>query len=114
MNGDAFQSEMDRMWTSLNNEALRLKDSFSALDRLKRWYERLDNGARAKANDGITRWLLSDVEAKRFDAVALVREFRITQAVPALMELSQRLELESTPGAPFERDKVDALVGELR
>jgi len=113
MNSEAFQTEMDRMWSSLNDEALRLKDSFSALDRLKGWYQRLDDGDREQANCGIARWLRSETEAKRFDAVALVREFRISQAIPALRDLSERLAFQSTPGAPFEREKVDALLVEL-
>jgi hypothetical protein len=92
---------------------IRLKDSFSALDRLKGWYQRLDDRDRAQANRVIADWLLSETEAKRFDAVALVRGFRITEAVPALRELSQRLALQSTPGAPFEREKVDTLLAEF-
>jgi hypothetical protein len=113
MNVDELRAAMDRMWEEVNAEAERMKDSFLALDRLHSWYQRLDQHARAKADEVLAEWLLSDVEAKRFDAVALVREFRIQRALSALQELSRRLGSSEQPSAPFEREKVDGLIAEL-
>lgn len=68
------------------------------------WYRRLDEEHRLLADVVIADWLLSDSEAKRFDAVGMVREFRIKQAVTALSDLARRLACESYPAARFERE----------
>ncbi len=113
MTYEDFRPRMDEFWDQANREAARLKDSYVALDRLQNWYQRLGSRERALANRVLSEWLLSEVEAKRFDAVAMVREFRLMSALDALRQLSSRLGESKAPGARFEREKVDGLIEDL-
>ena len=54
-----------------------------------------------------------DETVNRFDTLALVREFRITVALPALRVLAGWLEPQHSPGAPYEWAKVNRLIGVL-
>jgi hypothetical protein len=110
---EEFRRELDAFWGRVDREALELKDSYRALDRLHALYRGLGADERALADEVLSGWVLSDEEAKRFDAMALIREFRIGSAVSALERLVRRLEDSSEPGAPFERDKVAGLIAEL-
>lgn len=108
-----FRREMDQYWESVDREALEMKDSYLALDRLHSLYRRLDEDERALADEILCEWVLSDTEAKRFDAMAVIREFRVSRAVPALEQLSRRLRGRGEPGAPFEQEKIEGLLSEL-
>jgi hypothetical protein len=108
-----FRDKVDRFWASADREAREQKDSYLALDRLHSVYRRLDAGERELADQVLAEWLLSDDEARRFDAIALIREFGIVAAVPNLRRLSKKLMQNKDPGAPFEREKVEDLLAEL-
>jgi len=58
-------------------------------------------------------WVLSDNESRRFDALALIDEYRIRRALPALEELRRRLDQSPAPGAPFEKAQVDRIIASL-
>lgn len=105
--------EMNAFWDLANREAEEFKDSFLALQRVDRMYRSLSTPDRERANEVLAEWALSDEEAKRFDAVALIREFQVVTAAPALRELGRRLARGTDPGAPFEREKVEGLLREL-
>lgn len=47
------------------------------------------------------------------NALVLIDDFKITEAVAALRLLAGRLAASSAPGAPFELQKVDRLASEL-
>lgn len=113
MSFEEFRRRMNAFWDSANREADEFKDSMLALDRLVARYRSLTPSERQLADRVIAEWLHSPDEAKRFDAVALVREFEISSAIPALRDLSSGLQTSSDPGAPFEREKVEALLAEL-
>lgn len=104
---------MDEFWESANREAREFKDSYLALDRLIALYRSFGQVERKLADDVLAQWVLSGSEAKRFDALALIRNFGIASAVPALHTLAVKLEHSDDPGAPFEREKVMALLSEL-
>ncbi len=110
---DEFREKMERFWESANREALELKDSYLALERLHSLYRRFDSSERQLADQVVAEWVRSNEEAKRFDAVALIREFKIGRAVPALRELADDLGQSDDPGAPFEREKVERLLAEM-
>lgn len=105
--------EMDRYWDDVYREGLDLKDSYRPLVRLNDLYETFDDGERAMANQVLSEWLVSAREDKRFAAMSLVSDFRITCALPALEELVTRLEESKDPGARYERDKANRIIGEL-
>lgn len=110
---DDFRSKLDAFWAAANREADELKDPYLALERLNTLYRGFDTEERELANQVLAEWVLSDEEAKRFDAVALIRQFQVTSAVSALRALADELERRDDPGAPFEREKVEALLSEL-
>lgn len=113
MTGDELRMEMDRLWRAAAHDASASSDPYLTLDRLSGWYRELDAPTRRHADDHLGEWLTSPDEAKRFDAVALIREFGVVEALAALRELSQRLHRSTNPGAPFEREKADRLIEEL-
>ena len=65
------------------------------------------------ASEVISEWVTSDDEAKRWDAVALIDDFAIASALPALRSLANRLEHSDDPAAPFEWAMVNRLIGTL-
>ena len=113
MNPDEFRREMEAYRQAVDDQAKALKDSYYALDRQRARYQRLDATERVLANELLAEWVLSGDEAKRFDALALIDDFRIVSATPALRQLADRLESSSEPGAPYEWQKVNRLIGEL-
>jgi hypothetical protein len=110
---EEFKTEMDQFWEETNQEALELKDSYRALDRLHSLYTALDDHERGLADQVLCEWALSDHEGKRFDAMALISDFDIKRAIPALERLARRLEKSREPGAPFERDKAKRIIAQL-
>jgi hypothetical protein len=95
---------------AFDEEARTLKDSYLALQRLAEYFEGLDSQERQLAAIVLSEWLLAEDEALRFDGMALVRKFRISEAIPALGKLNERLRASSSPGAPFECEKVAKLI----
>jgi hypothetical protein len=53
-------------------------------------------------------------EHQRYDALAIINEFRVTEALPHLLDLALRLQLDDGPGAPFELAKVERIIRRLR
>jgi hypothetical protein len=78
---------------------------------LTRQYAGLGPDERAAVDPLIAEWVLSDDPGTRYDGLALVSEFRIEAAVPALRELAARLEDATGPGAPYEWAKVNRILG---
>jgi hypothetical protein len=76
-------------------------------------YEKLNTEERMMANEVLVEWALLDDERVRFDALALIDDFKISSAVPALIALADRLASSSAVGAPFELHKVDRILRDL-
>jgi hypothetical protein len=113
MNLDEFRTEMDRYRESVDEEARSQRDSYIALDRLYALFRRFDEDERELADQVLAEWVLSDDAGKRFDAIALIREFGIEGAAPALEQLADRLAGSAVPGASDEREKAATLAKEL-
>jgi hypothetical protein len=102
----AFRARLEREWDGG-------KGAVDVNARLSEEYTRLAPDERAEIEGEVARWLRSDDESLRFDAIALIRDQQISTALPELHELADRLETASGPGAPFERQKVLRLIAEL-
>jgi hypothetical protein len=89
------------------------KDSQGAVLALAETYGQIPAGQRSEVNAVLLEWVLSDEEGLRFDALAIVDDCGITEAIPALRALQDRLETESRPGAPYEWAKVNRIIGGL-
>jgi hypothetical protein len=111
------QSSGDQ-WRGLRDDLDRSfaqdKDPLRAVFGLSMAYGRLDEAEQNEVNDVLIDWVLSENETLRYDALYLVDEHQIHQAVPALRALQDRLENDpSRPGAPYEWAKVNGLLGRL-
>ena len=78
------RDKFERLWERLDAEALAAKQSQEATVRLTSFYAGLDEGDRAVVNAAIAEWVVGDDNRRRFDALALIQEFEIRSAVPAL------------------------------
>lgn len=109
--------EVRRDWTQFRDEVNRIavasKQSQAALSSLFDRYEMLSDGERCIINKLLADELLSEDESARFDALAIIRKFRIKTTLPALRELARELESQNFPGAPYEWKKVNRLIGLL-
>jgi hypothetical protein len=91
-----------------------MKDPVLAQEQLEGLYRRFDDAKRAMADRVVGGWALSDDEGLRFDALAMIRTFKIASALPALRQLEKRLDRDHAPGAPFERENIQLLVSQLQ
>ena len=108
-----IRDEMNALWASADREADSLKDPFLAMERVQTAYRAFEPLERAHVEEVLAEWVLSEDEAKRFDAIAVVRELGVVSATPALRSLEARLRQSDDPGAPFEREKVSDVLSEL-
>jgi hypothetical protein len=113
MTFEEFRREMNEYRKSAEERAKELKDPQIVSEKLHSLYRSFDAQERIMADGVVIEWVLSGEEGIRFDALALVEEFRIRTAIPALLELVSRLGNQCTPGAPFERAKTDRIIAEL-
>ncbi|HKY06852.1 MAG TPA: hypothetical protein VJQ55_01360 [Candidatus Binatia bacterium] len=98
---------------AVEDEAIKLKDSYLALERLHRLYQKFDATEREMADQVLTEWVLSDDEGTRFEAMSLIDDFKIERTIPALKELAGRLASSKAPGAPYEIMKIEGLLSEF-
>lgn len=105
MTRDEMRLAMSQLRNSSEAAARTFKDSYLVLEELAAFYESLEPHDRNIADQVICEWIESDGEGLRFDAMSLVRKFRIRSAVMSLLQLEARLSTSMAPGAPFEREK---------
>lgn len=108
---DEFRSDMNAYRRLANDEARSFKDSNRVAEKLN---EQLSLHDQDLADQVPAEWALSDDEATRFDALALIDEFKLMAALPVLDRLAMRLVSAKEPSAPFELKKVDRIVNRLR
>ena len=104
---EEFRREMESYARDAEKEAETRRDPYMALDRLRSLYESVEAEERGLADQVLAEWALSEDETVRYDALALITDFKIQTAVPALRTLAQRLASSSKPGAPYEIKKVE-------
>jgi hypothetical protein len=114
MNLERFREKLWEYRKQVDRTAIELKESNLALEWLRNFYRDLEASERVLANQVLAEWLLFDDESVRFDALALIGDFRISTALTALDELAARLQQSKSPGAPYELKKVERVVRELR
>jgi hypothetical protein len=112
-----WEQELRAAWVLMRNEADALgvasKDSQGVLGALFGHYRRLTQGERSVIDRLLAEQLRSDDEGLRFDAMALIREFRIVSALDDLCALALRLETAHGPGGPYKWAEADRLIGQL-
>jgi hypothetical protein len=104
-------------WLQMREEvsvrAIMNKQSQEAVLAMADSYRSLSPDDRLIIDELLIEQLASEDETVRFDALALIREFRILAALPALRALADRLETQHEPGAPYEWAKVSRIIGVL-
>jgi hypothetical protein len=96
-----------------DEQASELKDPYLALAMLSDFYRQLETDEGGMASVVLCEWALSDDEALRFDALAMIDEFEVAAALPALQQLLKRLGSSSAPGAFYETQKVKRILARL-
>lgn len=96
-----------------SGQALANKQSQEALPEMYARYRALTPVERIVVDELLAEQLGSREENVRFDALAIVREFTISSALPALRVLADWLENQDSVGAPYEWAKVNRLIGFL-
>lgn len=109
MNASHFQHVMIETWRSIVQDAQASKHTPLATVAFGDWYATLRPEEKAAADFLLAEWVHSVDEGQQFDALALIRRFRIRSALPSLERLSGTLEHTTGPGAPFLRSKVLSL-----
>ena len=109
-----MSSDWRSMWTEVDRRHQEMKDSQGAIVELFERYAQLDATGRRAANEALFEALGESDETKRYDALAIINEFKIGDAIPHLRELAARLQIEDSPGAPFELAKVRRIMDKLR
>ncbi len=113
MNIDEFRKEMWAYRQSADRDANALKESNLAWEWLRNLYRKFDSDERKLADQVLIEWVLSDDENVRYDALVVIDEFKIADALFAVQELATRLRLSNAPSAPYELKKVDSLLQKL-
>jgi hypothetical protein len=110
---DEFRHKMEAYWQSVHEEANEFKDPYMAQKRMYALYQRFDAEERAMADQVLAEWVLSEDSSMRFNAKALIEDFRIIKAVPALEKLAKRLASSRAVGASAELEVVNRIIGVL-
>jgi hypothetical protein len=108
---EAFEA----LWERLDEEAEAAKFSHEALLRLTDFYRRLDDkDDRRVIDETLASWVLEGDERHRFDALAVIHEFHVRSALPALEAELARLDDAVGPSAPTDRAKLERIIADLR
>jgi hypothetical protein len=111
------EADVRRTWLlfqkDVGNRRQASKQSHLALFDMYERYRTLSPQDRCVVNCVLIEQVGSPDENVRFDALAVIEEFSIDAALPALRALADRLEDEPSPGAPYEWAKVNRLIGNL-
>lgn len=108
------RTRWEQLRERLDEDARASKSAQGVVLELARQYRELDEAERSQVDELLAQWILSEDEGKRFDAMAVIADNHVAHAVPALRELSERLEASDAPSAPFEWAKVNRILGKLR
>lgn len=103
----------EELRSALDREACDQKNSQLVLHQLSDEYQSLTPRDQKVVDRVLAEWASSSDEAKRFDAIALIREHEIASAIPALREVAHALLRSKEPGAPFEIAKIERVIGKL-
>ena len=109
-----MSSDWRSVWIDVDRRYRQSKDAPGAIIELFERYAELDPAGRAEANEAIFEALREGDEGKRWDALAMINEFTLKEAIPDLRALSARLQVDDSPRAPFEVAKIDRLLKKLQ
>src|SRR6266568_6862904 len=106
--------DFEELWERLDSDAQAAKFSHEAVLRLTNYYRSLDDEDRQVVNEVLVSWVLEGDERRRFDALALIDEFGIRSALPALEADLARLADAVGASVPTDRAKLERIIAGLR
>jgi hypothetical protein len=106
--------DFEDVWGRFDAEAQARKFSHEAVLRLADYYRRLDDEDKRVVDETLASWVLEGDERRRFDALALIDEFRIRSARPALEADLAQLADAAGPSVPTDRAKLERIIAGLR
>ncbi len=107
-------SDWRRIWSEVSRRHIAAKDSQGAIVELFKLYSKLDPDERKAANKDLFEAIRDGDETFRYDALAITSEFKLADAMPHLNHLAIRLQMDDSPGAPFELQWVQRIIQKLR
>jgi len=102
------------MWAEVDRRHVEAKDSQGATAELYGRYAELNDAERKQVNKVPFKALEKGSESERYDALAIINRFNVVEGLEPLRRLAIRLQLDDSPGAPFELVKVRRCVGRLK
>jgi hypothetical protein len=105
--------DWDALRVHLHEEAEADKCPQRAVVLLSQKYGELTGSDRRSIDKVLAEWTLSSDEGKRFDALAIIFDYKILSMLPTLRRLMSMLSESTTVSAPFERAKVVRVIEAL-
>jgi hypothetical protein len=102
--------DFEELWERVDADAQAAKFSQGALLRLMAFYRGLDADDQHTVNEALAVWVTQGDERRKFDALALVEEFKIRSATPALHQQLDRLTRSADPSAPYDRAWIERIM----
>ncbi len=106
--------DFEDLWERFDAEAQAAKFSHEALLRLTEFYRGLDQEDRQVVDEVLASWVIEGDIRRRFDALALIDEFEIRSALPALQADLDRLADAVGPSVPTDRAKLERIIARLQ
>ena len=110
---DTQREKWRAVWAEVDRRHQESKDSQGALLELYERYALLDEAERKEVNQLLIEALEAGSETQRFDALAIINQFRIVDALEELRRLAVRLQHKDDPAAPFDLAKVNRIISRL-
>jgi hypothetical protein len=107
------RSRFKELWRRADKEARQLRQPMELLLDMKAYYRSLSDQDRAVADTVLIDWVLLGDIGQRFDALALIRDFEITAALPVLRAARRGLDRANGPSVPFDITKVEGVITHL-
>jgi len=107
------RERLERSWLELDRSLAERKDSHGTVTALIHLYRTFSSEERSLANHVICDWLTSATSRKQFDALVLVDEFQIKEAIPVLRALQRQFEQRNDHQAPYDWARVNRILARL-
>jgi len=109
-----FKERWRTMWAEVDRRHVEAKDSQGATAELESRYAELNDVERNQVNQVLFEALEKGSESERYDALAIINRFNLVEGLEPLRRLAIRLQLDESPGAPFDLAKVKRFIDRLK
>jgi hypothetical protein len=107
---ERFKAGLLALWEAIDHDAAIAKSPQEATEEFAEFYAKLNAEERAQADEAIAEWVLSENKRQRFDALTMVRRFKIAAALPNLKRLLFNLASSSTAESRYDFGYVSSLI----